>query len=124
MPLPPAAPDRRRNAGKPPRLPPPAPTVPVPAAAPATAATGKPRGGWIIQVGAFDTETEAKRTPEHGAGEGLKDLLGQANPFTEKMAKGDKTMYRARFAGLDRNQAESACKNLKRSDIPCMLLKN
>ena len=53
-----------------------------------------------------------------------KDQLGQANPFTEKVAKGDKALFRARFAGLNKDQAEDACKNLKRSEIPCMLLKN
>ncbi len=58
------------------------------------------------------------------AQEKAKAQLGQANPFTERIAKGDKALYRARFAGLDKNQAETACKHLKRSDIPCMLLKN
>ena len=53
-----------------------------------------------------------------------KKQLGEADPFTEKVAKGDKTLYRARFAGLDKNQAETACKHLKRSEIPCMLLRN
>ena len=38
--------------------------------------------------------------------------------------KGDKPLYRARFAGLEKDQAENACKHLKRSEIPCMLLKN
>jgi D-alanyl-D-alanine carboxypeptidase len=33
-------------------------------------------------------------------------------------------MFRARFAGLEKEQAEEACKHLKHSDIPCMLLKN
>ena len=37
---------------------------------------------------------------------------------------GEKVLFRARFAGLEKNQAEAACKHLKRSDIPCMLLKN
>ncbi len=81
------------------------------------------RGDWVIQVGAFDTEIEAKERLTLAQSK-IKDVLGQANSFTEKLAKGDKTMYRARFAGLDRNQAEQACKNLKRSDIPCMLLKS
>ena len=97
--------------------------VPVPDSAPALEAKAKSRGDWMIQVGAFDTETEAKERLTIAQSK-AKDLLGQANPFTEKMAKGDKTMYRARFAGLDKNQAETACKNLKRSDIPCMMLKN
>jgi D-alanyl-D-alanine carboxypeptidase len=83
----------------------------------------KPRSGWLIQVGAFDTETEAKDRLT-AAQSGAKEQLGQASPFTEPVAKGDKTLYRARFAGLDKPQAEAACKNLKRSEIPCMLLKN
>jgi D-alanyl-D-alanine carboxypeptidase len=33
-------------------------------------------------------------------------------------------MYRARFAGLNKDQAVAACESLKRSDIPCMALKN
>jgi D-alanyl-D-alanine carboxypeptidase len=50
--------------------------------------------------------------------------LGDAAGFTEPVAKGDKTLYRARFAGLDKSQAETACKSLKRSEIPCMMLRN
>jgi len=99
-------------------------TVPLPDPAPSRAASVKPpRGTWAIQVGAFDTQTEAAErlsTVQNGN----KELLAQATPLTERVEKGDKTMYRARFAGLEKNQAETACKNLKRSDIPCMLLKN
>ena len=80
-------------------------------------------GGWMIQVGAFPDEKEAKQRLAAAQGK-AKSLLGQADPFTEKVAKGDKALYRARFAGLDKDQAETACKHLKRSDIPCMLLKN
>ena len=86
--------------------------------------TAKPRsGGWMIQVGAFPEESEAKQRLT-AAQEKAKDQLGQADPFTEKTIKGDKALYRARFAGLDKDQAETACKHLKRSEIPCMLLKN
>jgi D-alanyl-D-alanine carboxypeptidase len=76
-----------------------------------------------MQVGAFDDESQAKQrleTARHKA----KDALDSADPFTETIAKGDKTLYRARFAGLDRKQAEAACKSLRRGEIPCMLLKN
>jgi len=97
-------------------------SVPVVAAMPQPAA--KPRsGGWMIQVGAFPDENEAKQRLVAAQGR-AKDQLGQADPFTERVAKGDKSLYRARFAGLDKVQAEIACKNLKRSEIPCMLLKN
>jgi D-alanyl-D-alanine carboxypeptidase len=80
--------------------------------------------GWIIQVGALESESEARqridaaRSQSHG-------LLAKADPFTEPVvAKGDKKLYRARFAGLDRDQAEAACKALKRSDISCITVRN
>ncbi len=95
-------------------------TVP---AGPAVEATVKSRSGWIIQVGALPDEKEAKQRLE-AAQSKAKDLLGKADPFTERIEKGDKVLFRARFAGLERIQAEAACKHLKRSDIPCMMLKN
>jgi D-alanyl-D-alanine carboxypeptidase len=80
--------------------------------------------GWIIQVGALDSESEARarieaaRSQAHG-------LLSKADPFTEPVvAKGDKKLYRARFAGLDRDQAEAVCRALKRSEISCITVKN
>ena len=96
--------------------------VPVPAPA-ASEPAARQRGGWMIQVGAFDDEQDAKQRLS-AAQSKAKEQLGQADPFTEKVAKGDKSLYRARFAGLDKGQAETACKNLKRSEIPCMMLRN
>jgi len=96
-------------------------SVPAPAAAQELAA--KPRGDWMIQVGAFDVEKDAKMRLTI-AQDKAKAQLSAANPFTEPVAKGDKTLYRARFAGLEKSQAERACMHLKRSEIPCMLLKN
>jgi len=81
------------------------------------------RGGWIIQVGAFDDEADAKQRLMLARGK-AKDVLEAADPFTEKVAKGDKTLYRARFAGFDKEQAETACKSLRRGEIPCMPMKN
>jgi D-alanyl-D-alanine carboxypeptidase len=97
-------------------------SVPVPTMVSEPAA--KPRnGGWMIQVGAFPEEKEAKERLSTCQSK-AKDQLSKADPFTERVAKGDKTLYRARFAGLDKDQAEAACKNLKNNEIPCMLLKN
>lgn len=90
---------------------------------PAPAQAKTHASGWMIQVGAFDDEKEAKHRLST-AQDKAKDQLGSADPFTEKVSKGSKALYRARFAGLDKNAAEAACKHLKRSDIPCMLLKN
>ncbi|MPZ59492.1 MAG: peptidase M15 [Rhizobiales bacterium] len=93
-------------------------------AAPAKAASEKPvRNGWMIQVGAFDEEKEA-RMRLNSVQSRAKKVLGHADPFTESVTKGEKTLYRARFAGLDKHQAETACRTLKRSDIACLALKN
>jgi D-alanyl-D-alanine carboxypeptidase len=80
--------------------------------------------GWIIQVGALESESEARlrieaaRNQAHG-------LLAKADPFTEPVvAKGDRKLFRARFAGLDRDQAEAVCRTLKRSDISCITVRN
>jgi D-alanyl-D-alanine carboxypeptidase len=96
-------------------------SVPVPttSAAPVT----KQRGGWLIQIGALPDENEARQRLETAQNK-AKGLLGKADPFTERTEKGDKVLFRARFAGLEKDQAEAACKHLKRSAIPCMLLKN
>jgi len=97
-------------------------SVPVPT--PPTETPAKPRSGWMIQVGAFPEESEAKQRLNAAQGK-AKDQLGRADPFTERtVAKGDKALYRARFAGLEKDQAESACKHLKHNQIPCMLVKN
>jgi D-alanyl-D-alanine carboxypeptidase len=80
--------------------------------------------GWIIQVGALESESEA-RIRLDAAREQARGLLGKADPFTETVvSKGDRKLYRARFAGLDRDQAEAVCKTLKRSEISCITIKN
>jgi D-alanyl-D-alanine carboxypeptidase len=81
------------------------------------------RGGWQIQIGAFEGEDEAK---QHLNAAQLKNpaMLAKADPFTERVQKGDKALYRARFAGFDKAMAEAACRQLKRSDITCMTVKD
>ena len=80
--------------------------------------------GWIVQVGALESEGEAQqridaaRSQAHG-------LLSKADSFTEPViAKGDRKLFRARFAGLERDQAEAVCKTLKRAEISCMTVRN
>jgi D-alanyl-D-alanine carboxypeptidase len=90
-------------------------------AAPALAREATTRDGWVIQVGALESVSAAKERLGSAQSSAAK-ILKQADPFTEKVVKGDKTLYRARFAGLDKGQAEAACRALKRSDIPCMLV--
>jgi D-alanyl-D-alanine carboxypeptidase len=80
--------------------------------------------GWIIQVGALESESEALQRIDEARNQ-ARGLLAKADPFTEPVvAKGDKKLFRARFAGLERDQAEAVCRTLKRSDISCITVRN
>jgi D-alanyl-D-alanine carboxypeptidase len=98
-------------------------SVPITVAAVEPAAKPRAAGGWMIQVGAFPDQKEAEDRLA-AAKTKAKEQLGQADPFTEKTTKDAKPFYRARFAGFERDQAENACKHLRRSEIPCILVKN
>lgn len=80
-------------------------------------------GTWVIQIGATDAADKAtdllNRAKSQGSG-----ALASARPFTEKVRKGDATLYRARFAGLDTGEAEQACRTLKRSGFACFATKD
>ena len=54
------------------------------------------RGGWLIQIGAYEGEDEAR---QHLSEAKLKisSILAAADPFTERVQKGDRALYRARF---------------------------
>jgi D-alanyl-D-alanine carboxypeptidase len=80
------------------------------------------RHGWIIQVGAYESEAEAKEKLGSAQSKATA-LLQKTEAYTERTTKGDKTYFRARFAGFDRDRAEAACKRLRREDIACMALK-
>jgi len=81
------------------------------------------RTGWIVQVGALENEAEAKERIETARSH-AQGLLSKADPFTETVSKGGQTLVRARFAVLDRDQAEAVCKKLKHADISCMTMHN
>ena len=97
-----------------------APPAPAPHAAPVHHAA---HGEWAIQIGAFANEAEAQARLRTARSIGGK-VLGNADPFTEKVVKGSTELYRARFAGFDRDGAEAACHHFKRNDIACISLKN
>jgi D-alanyl-D-alanine carboxypeptidase len=101
-------------------------TAPAKSAAPATKPTvqaAKHRPGWMIQVGAYPAEQAAKQRLSTVQTKASKMLTG-AEAFTETVDKGGTTYYRARFAGLDKDKAEAACKYLKKNDVECVTIKN
>jgi D-alanyl-D-alanine carboxypeptidase len=97
--------------------------TPTPASVPTPAKPLQVRSGWMIQVGAYQAEQEAQQRLTAVQNKAAKVLSG-ADPFTEIVDKGGTTYYRARFAGLDKDKAEAACKYLKRNDVECVAIKN
>ena len=94
-----------------------------PAKAKAPESVTPPHTGWMIQIGAADDQSKATALLNRAKSES-KGTLASASPFTEKVQKGDQTLYRARFAGLEADEAETACKHLKRSGFACFPTKN
>jgi D-alanyl-D-alanine carboxypeptidase len=103
------------------------PAAVTPAAAHSSAPSAAPQTqahvGWIIQVGAFPAEGEAKQRLSSVQSKASK-FLASADAFTESVSKGESKLYRARFAGLGKEQAEAACNFLKHNDVDCMTIKN
>lgn len=121
--------------------PPPAPTTPArPAAEPQKIASVTPpkaeptaraeppkaaaptRSGWIIQLAAAESDAKARAVLD-SAREKTGRLLKDAEPFTESVSKGSTTLYRARFGGLAEDDAQNACKALKRAGFNCIAQK-
>jgi D-alanyl-D-alanine carboxypeptidase len=78
------------------------------------------RGDFGVQVGAFATAAEAEarlREVRQSAG----GLLAAAIDVTEPVAQGPRTLYRARFAGLDAKPAAETCSALRRQRVDCFV---
>jgi D-alanyl-D-alanine carboxypeptidase len=74
---------------------------------------------WVIQLGATDEETKAKAILDEAKAKSGRTLSGAA-AFTEKVSRDGATLYRARFSGFDdADEAQDACKTLKRSGFSC-----
>jgi D-alanyl-D-alanine carboxypeptidase len=74
--------------------------------------------GWMIQIGAPENLAKANALLSR-AQERNRSTLASAKPVTEKVRKGDSTLYRARFAVLDSASADAACRSLKRTGFSC-----
>ncbi len=77
----------------------------------------------MIQIGATDAADKAAALLSRAKNE-RHVHLGSARPFTEKVRKGSGTLYRARFAGLEEDKAQAACKQLKSSGFSCFATRN
>jgi D-alanyl-D-alanine carboxypeptidase len=101
----------------------PTPLPPAGGSASRTPIPASARSGWIIQVGAFDGEKQARARLDAARAK-AKTLLAKADAYTETVAKGSGQLYRARFSGLDEKGAREVCRLLQRNDFGCMTLKN
>ncbi|MEZ5830341.1 MAG: D-alanyl-D-alanine carboxypeptidase [Dongiaceae bacterium] len=83
----------------------------------------RPDGDYGIQVGAYSKYAAAQQAAQTATNSEA-ELLADARIIidTQKMNNGSK-IYRARVAGLSKNDAQTACRNLKAKRTDCLVLK-
>ena len=81
-------------------------------------------GQWAIQVGAYQTVSAAE-TALRAVSTRLPDLLSHASAALTpiELKRGD-ILYRARFLGLPKGEANEACASLKAVTMPCAVVPN
>ncbi len=83
-----------------------------------------PKGAWVIQIAAADSERGAMKILSGAKAKGGK-ALAFAEPFTQSVKKGSSTLYRARFGGFEtKDAAWNACEALKKKNFGCFALNN
>ncbi|MBU6449442.1 MAG: transglycosylase SLT domain-containing protein [Rhodospirillales bacterium] len=132
LPVPPPVPATHQYpmvASSAPPMPPPVPAprsfslIPPAMAEPAvqTVAFNSGHNSWGIQVGAYDSSSNAK------AALGMAELTGanvltRARPVVMTIHAGGGTKYRARFVGLQHDEAVNACSRLAGGPTGCVVL--
>jgi D-alanyl-D-alanine carboxypeptidase len=88
----------------------------------ATAPAAVAPGVFHIQIGAYQSQAEAEKRLA-SARDLAPGLLGNRAPVTTQVKQGDKLFFRARYAGFEAKAAASACTELKRLKIDCLVMK-
>jgi cell division protein FtsN len=91
-------------------------------ALPAAAANPAVIGGFQIQIGAFQSVGEAERQLAL-VRERVPDMLSLKVGVTQRVQQGQTVLYQARYAGFDGEAAASACSEMKRNNIACLVLR-
>ena len=90
---------------------------------PAPRAPARPAaGGVAIQIGAYVSEAEARRRLAETQSR-MGPVLAGASPATEPVQSGGRQLFRARFVGLDAAAAATACTELRRAQVDCLVAK-
>ena len=79
------------------------------------------KGGYHIQVGAYSSRDDAMQrlaAIQTEAG----DVIRGHPPLTTALVEPKRSLYRARFAGFTRSAARTACSQLKRRAITCIVM--
>ena len=95
-----------------------APAVQLVFGAPAEAGMPLP-GDWAIQVGAYASEAAARARLETIAMIGVYAGIADAEHIAQPLQAGGRRLWRARFAGLDADDARTACAQLEARSEPC-----
>ncbi len=82
------------------------------------------RKGYAIQVGAYDTKGAAHKAIEKVSRKVGALVEGSESGVSKVKLKRGKTLYRAAFEGLTKNDAFKACKQLSRAKVPCLVVAN
>jgi len=77
-------------------------------------------GRFLVQVGAYQTRREAERQLAEVAAR-ADALVGRYRRMTQEVAKGERRLFRARFAGFDARTAGEVCTELRRRSIDCFV---
>jgi D-alanyl-D-alanine carboxypeptidase len=94
-------------------------TTAVAKAEPKAEAPRGPVSAWVIQLGAVDDEGKAKEMLASAKTTSGR-TLAKASAFTERVTRDGSTLYRARFSGFsEADDAQDACKTLKRNGFNC-----
>ncbi len=90
-------------------------------AASAVAVSGSAAAGGVqIQIGAYPAETEARQKLDDVRQRSMR-LLGGAGTATPVVTVNGRRLFRARFTGLEAGAAASACIELRRQQIDCLV---
>lgn len=95
------------------------PVQPAPQPADRTAANS----GFQVQIGVYSSTTEAERAMA-AAKVKAAHVLADSVTFAMPITKGDKQLYRARFAGFDSATATTACNELRRNGLDCFVARS
>ena len=85
-------------------------------------AAESPKAGFAVQVGAYSSESEARRQLQIAQMRAA-SLLDGRSALTQRIENSGKQYYRARFSGFNSHDAASACSQLKRQQIDCLVAK-